>query len=340
MTPPGRGIHDPPGLPPSDFDPVSNPGDRARLEEFWLPSRPDPEREPELHGHWREMFSWPLRFVLAGSQPAEQPVTTALLATTRLPGPPAAAGFETSSNWSGAYILPNRGDRFSRVVGRWAAPEVKPGTGPNPADLPFRCSVWIGLDGKKAWTRSMPQVGTVHAVARDGTPEEPRLWWQWWVRGGHSAPHDISGVPIRAGDEVLCSLTVVSPHEVRFHVKNRNTGTFAGFAVSEAVPLRGATAEWVVEQPSDPGDDPGALEGGRELAPLFPLPDYGSVLFRQCAAQAAAAPGLEGRCRPLRTPRLIRLSQLLTRPTRKTLVSVPSRRNQEPGGLRVAYRVP
>lgn len=339
MTPPGRRIHDPPGLPPSDFDPVNNPGDRARLEEFWLPSRPDPEREPGLHEHWREMFSGPLRFVLAGSRPAGQPVTTALLAL-RLPALPATASFETSSNWSGAYILPNRGARFSRIVGRWKAPEVKPGTGPNPSGLPFRCSIWIGLDGKKAWTKSMPQVGTVHTVARDGTPEEPKLWWQWWIRDGHSAPHDISGVPIRAGDDVLCSLTVVSPHLVRFHVKNRNTGTLAGFAVSEPVPLRGATAEWIVEQPSDPQDDPKAVKRGRELEPLFPLPDYGSVVFKHCAAQAATAPGLASRCQPLRMPRLIRMSQLLTRPTRKTLISVPSRRDRKPGELKVVYRVP
>ena len=339
MTPPGRGIHDPPGLPPTDFDPVNNLGDRMRLEEFWLPPCPDPEREPELHEHWREMFSWPLRFVLAGSRPIEQPVTTALLAL-RVPGPPATAGFETSSNWSGAYVLPNRGDRFSRVVGRWEAPRVKPGTGPNPPGLPFRCSIWIGLDGKKTWTKSMPQVGTVHTVARDGTPEDPKLWWQWWIRDGHSAPHDISGVPIRAGDEVLCSLTVVSPHQVRFHVKNCNTGTFAGFAVSEPMPLRGATAEWVVEQPSDPPDSPKVGNSRRELEPLFPLPDYGSVLFRHCAAQAAAAPGVGGRYHPLRTPRLIRMSQLLTQPTRKAVISVPSRRNQKLGELRVTYRAP
>lgn len=339
MTPSGRRIHDPPGLPPPDFDPVNNSADRARLEEFWLPSRPDPEREPELHEHWREMFAGRLRFVLAGSQPAKQPVTTALLAM-RLPGPPATAGFETSSNWSGAYILPNRGDRFSRVVGGWKAPEVKPGTGPNPSGLPFRCSIWIGLDGKKRWTGSMPQVGTVHAVAPDGTPEEPKLWWQWWIRDGHSAPHDIPGVPVRAGDEVLCSLTAVSPHLVRFHVRNRNTGTFAGFAVSEPVPLRGATAEWVVEQPSDPQGDPRAVKGRREGEPLFPLPDYGSVAFRHCAAQAGAAPGFGNRYHPLRTPRLIRMSQLLTQPTRKALISVPSRRGQQPGELRVSYRAP
>ncbi len=283
------------------------------------------------------MFSGPLRFVLAGSRPAKQPITTDLLAA-RLPGPPTAAGFETSSNWSGAYILPNRGDRFSRVVGRWKAPKVKPGTGPNPSGLPFRCSIWIGLDGKKRWTRSMPQVGTVHTVARDGTPEDPKLWWQWWVRDGHSAPHDISGVPIRAGDEVLCSVTVVSPHEVRFHVKNRNTGTFAGFAVSEAMPLYGATAEWVVEQPSDPPDRPKGASNRQGPEPLFPLPDYGSVVFKRCAAQAAAAPGLEGRCHSLGTPRLIRMSQLLAQPTRKALISVPSRRNQKPGELRVTYR--
>lgn len=337
MTPSGRCIHDPPGLPPSDFDPIGNPGDRARLEEFWLPSRPDPEREPELHEHWQEMFSGPLRFVLAQSQPAEQPTTTDLL-TTRLAGPPATASFETSSNWSGAYILPNCGDRFSRVVGCWKAPKIKPGTGSDPSALPFRCSVWIGLDGKKPWTKSMPQIGTVHTVARDGTPEDAKLWWQWWTRDGRSTPHDIPGVPVRAGDEVLCSLTVMSPHQVRFHVKNRNTGTFAGFAVCEPIPLLGSSAEWIVEQPSDPPDSPKVVNGRLESGPLFPLPDYGSVVFKHCAAQAATAPGLGSHYHPLRTPRLIRMSQRLAQPTRNALTSMPSRRDGRPGELRVAYR--
>lgn len=340
MPPAGRSIHHPPALPPADFDPVNSPEDRARLAEFWLPSRPDPEREPELYEHWREMFSGPLRFVPA-EPPRDEPTVPnrALDATVRVMGVP--ANFETSSNWSGAYILPNRGNRFTRIVGRWEVPEVRPGVGFEPAALPFRCSIWIGLDGKRRWTKSMPQVGTVHTVARDGTLETPKLWWQWWLRDGRSAPHDITGVPIRIGDVVLCSLTVVSPHQVRFHVKNRNTGDFAGLAVREPIPLRGSSAEWIVEQPAEPPIEPRVMvDGELDTGPLFPLPDYGSVLFERCAAQAAAVPGGDGRYHPLRVPRLIRMVQVVRQPTRSAVVSVPGRRSGGAGKFRVTYRAP
>lgn len=347
MTPSSRRIHDPSALPPPDFDPIENLDDRTRLEEFWLPSRPDPERESELYEHWREMFSGPLRFVSAKAQPPEpqlpEPQPTVLpmrtdLLSTRVSSPLTTTSFETSSNWSGAYILPNRGSRFVRIIGRWQTPEIKPGAGLDTSALPFRCSVWIGLDGKKRWTTSVPQVGTVHTVSRDGVPDVPKLWWQWWVRDGHSEPHNISGVPIRVGDIVLCSLTVVSLHHVRFHVKNRNTGDLAGFAVYEPTPLRGSSAEWIVEQPADPSHKPAMVNGVRQLDPLFPLPNYGSVLFEHCAAQSATGSSLDRQYHPLRTPRLIRMSQSLAQPTRKAVISLPHRRGEKPNELRVTYR--
>ena len=46
-------------LPPDGFDPIGSVVDADRLEEFWLPARPDPQLEPELYGHWEEMFSGP-----------------------------------------------------------------------------------------------------------------------------------------------------------------------------------------------------------------------------------------------------------------------------------------
>lgn len=314
---------DPPALPPPGFDPIRNPADRARLEEFWLPSMPDPDHEAELYEHWKEMFSEPLRFVWAKSQPFF------------------VNPFETSPNWSGAYVLPENALRYTRVTGRWEVPQVSVGTGPNPYSLPYRCSIWIGLDGKKRWTRSMPQVGTAHTIQLDGTVEDPTFWWQWWLRDGISEPHNISGVPIAVGDVVLCNLTAVSPTFVRFHVKNRNTGSFATIGVFEPHSLLGSSAEWIIERPANPaGPSVSSAMGAPNHGPLFPLPDYGVVTFTRCATRAELEPGTGVQHGLPWEPRLIRMVQTFPQPTRSEVISMPTRRGQAPRAVRLAYRRP
>jgi len=320
---PGREIRDPP-LPPKGFDPTT--ADPLLLKEFWLPSRPDPDLEPELYEHWAEMFSEPLLFVSAGSQEAPLSGSNSYC---RVAGP-----LDTSRNWSGAYVLPHGGKRFTRVVGRWQVPNIRPGSGPNPKSLPFRCSVWIGLDGKKAWTRSMPQVGTLQTLRTDGSAEDPTLWWQWWLRHGQSAPRNITGVSVRSGDVVLCSLSVVSANEVRFHVKNKHTGYFATVAVSEPEPVHGSSAEWILERPADEGLSRGPSDPG----PLFPLPDYGTITFECCAARAEGATGNQAQHRFPWRPQLIRMAQTVSNPSRSAIISIPTRHGQPAGTLQVTYR--
>ena len=156
------------------------------------------------------------------------------------------------------------------------------------------------------------------------------------MRNRPSAPQDITGVPIKFGDVVLCSLTVMSPNLVCFHVKNRDTGSFATIAVFEPEPVRGATAEWVVERPADADLSSGGLDPG----PLFPLPDYGTVMFERCAARTEVLPGSGNAHRFHWQPRIIRMVQPLARPTRTALISKPNRRGQPPRTLKVAYRHP
>jgi hypothetical protein len=316
----------PPSLPPDAFDPVANDTDRAKLEELWLPSRPDPELEPELYEHWREMFSGPTRFVQADSQEAPLSASNSFGRITGC--------FETSRNWSGAYLLPHRANRFTRVVGRWQVPNVRLGSGPNPNSLPFRCSVWVGLDGKNAWAVSMPQVGTLQTIDAQGAPIDPTLWWQWWVKDGQSAPYNITGVPVRSGDVVLCSLTVMSSTFVRFHVKNKHTGYFATVAVSGLAPVYGSSAQWIVERPADE-----KLSGGlTDPGPLFPLPDYGAITLDRCAARAESAPGSGAQQSTPWHPQLINMVQTLSGPTRSAVISAPARRDQPPNTLLVTYR--
>lgn len=321
-------ISEPPALPPATFDPVANPTDRARLEEFWLPSRPDPAIEPELYAHWEEMFSGATRFVRAGSQEAPLSASNSYCRI--------AGSLETSRNWSGAYVLPYGANRFTRIVARWAVPNVALGSGPNPNLLPFRCSVWIGLDGKKGWTRSMPQIGTLQTVDAQGAAVDPTLWWQWWVKDGQSAPYNITGIPVRSGDVVLCSLTVMGPTLVRFHVKNKNTGNFATIAVSGPAPVYGSSAEWIVERPADEQLSSGVNDAG----PLFPLPDYGTVMFEHCTVLAESSPASGAQQNIPWHPRLINMVQTFSNPTRNAVISSPTRHAELSRTFEVTYRAP
>ena len=73
--------------------------------------------------------------------------------------------FETSTNWSGAYVTSNRFKKFVQIWGFWRVPEhldlpplgktvTRPG-------LPYTCSNWIGLDGQRRYfNSSLPQMGT------------------------------------------------------------------------------------------------------------------------------------------------------------------------------------
>ena len=349
MMPAIRGVLEPPELPPDGFDPIGDLGDRLELERYWLPPCPDEDKAPELFKHWREMFLGPLCFKRARSRRAQPPIRRPPASITsrfsRLFVPRgslrrgAAITLPTtgsSRNWSGAYLLPNHGERLTQVVGRWDLPRVRPGAEFGPADLPFRCSVWIGLDGKKRWSESMPQMGTEHTVGRDGVEEEPKLWWQWWLRDGPSSPFYIDGVGVRAGDTVLCSVTAVSANLVRFHVKNKNTGEFAGLAVSEPVALRGSSAEWIVEQPSRPE----VVDGLPQAGPLFPLPDFDRVVFRNCAASASVGDGPGGRYRPLNASRLVRMVRTLRGPSRSAVIYRPARRGQGEAAILVMPRLP
>jgi hypothetical protein len=273
-----------PKLPPEGFDPLK--ADAAELGNYWLPPRPDPTLQPELFAHWEEMFSPPPTFVRSQSVPRTRPVPSQSVPRTdpdvsNMPDAPrlwAGAGrLEDSRNWSGAYLDSNASP-FCRVVGAWTIPTVRPGVPPQEDPrLPFQFSMWIGLDGKKQWTKSMPQVGSEHGVDRvDPRGQWHFLWWQWWQRRdgqGPELPYIIEGVRVKPGNRVLCSLTVMSPECVRIHVINRTTGHFATVQLKGDEPVRGGTAQWVVERQSD-------FRVSADV--LHPLPDFTEVTFDRC----------------------------------------------------------
>jgi Peptidase A4 family len=318
-------------LPPEGFDPVRNPKDVDRLAEFWLPERPDHKKQPDLYAHWHEMFSPLPTFVKARSLPRHKPHVS------NMPNVPprlrAGAGLlESSRNWSGAYLDCTNANPFRRVVGAWTIPAVNPGIRQkDDLDLPFQCSAWIGIDGKKQWTESMPQVGTEHGIGSGGRRHH-FLWWQWWQRRpgrDPELPFIIRGVPVKPGDRVLCSLTLVTPERVRIHVVNRKTNLFATVEVTADEPVRGGTAEWVVERQSD-------FRRGPDV--LHPLPDFTEVTFDHCAVE-----GLDAAVPPQHwVPRYIQLTQIMRNPDEQARLAIISRPavQEEARTVKVVYQSP
>lgn len=336
-------FRDPPALPPSTFDPVNNAADAAKLEQFWLPSMPDPQKQPELYEHWKEMLSPPMTFVPADAKAvnASKPRPTALQlvaagSPAHLHGSPLGfllnAGPPTSWNWSGAFLEASDSRIFSRVAAAWTVPSIKTGvrSALEPPGVPFRCSTWIGIDGRGG-TDSMPQLGTVHKLTAEGT-QEHGLWWQWWRRGyskPDGLPHDVTGVAIDVGDRVMCSLVAIARDVMRMHFVNRTKGLFATLQVNGAAPIKGLTAEWILERPADftravTPDDPG---------PRHPLPDIGTVAMDKCVADFGTLPV------PTWSPQFIELVQQFSNPDLTRVICRPSSVDGR-GTLRFTYLRP
>jgi hypothetical protein len=236
---------------------------------------------------------------------------------------------ESSRNWSGAYLESRNANPFARIVGAWTIPTIKPGVRQEEdGDKDFQFSMWIGLDGKMPWTKSMPQVGSEQGF-KNGEQVQ-HLWWQWWQRPppgeDPEKPVKIRGVKIKPGDRVLCSLSVMSPTCVRLHVVNRTKGKFATVQLTAMEPVLGVTSEWVLERQSD-------FQVSADF--LYPMPDYGHATFDHCVSENQAPAALE----PVWMPRYIRLLQILRTARRAVIISKPDLR-QKARTVRLSYRRP
>ena len=179
--------------------------------------------------------------------------------------------FESSSNWSGAYITANHNRRFLQIWGAWTIPvemQLPPGPFQGPHGETYVCSNWIGLDGQRRYLdSSLPQIGTQSTLQGDGTTTA-EAWVQWWARGGLNDPPILLPVGfVSPGDDVLCVLTALSPQTVIFVMVNLSATPWpTAIAVKGSAPLvtlpngttveptiAGATAEWIVERPEDLG---------------------------------------------------------------------------------------
>ena len=322
-------------LPPEGFDPLL--ATDAQLDRYGLPSRPSRETEPDFFQFWTRLLSKPYK-VIATEFMMRENARLPLVPITRVGGG-GRRGFhliENSRNWSGAYIIPERSDKFVYVTGTWRVPApALPPVLPEDAAASdeYQSSTWVGIDGHQRYPMSsMPQIGTSQILDGGGTMTT-YAWWQWWSLDDNYPPDNrnnppvpIPTIPVSANDEIIAGLTLRSADEVQFFIKNQTTGLFTTFLVvapGAILPL-GSTAEWILERPTVIGDHR-----------LYPLPNYDHVVFRDCFAQSAASIGAPATIRRLDRPRLIRMFESLPAPHRTSFVSLP--RKLSSSSIRVSY---
>jgi hypothetical protein len=244
-------------LPPGVLDPDD-------IRALGLPSRPDPVATPRLAQAWEAALSPMPHFLLLDREsptprPGETWVPKLQARMLRRFGSETGGGLSgptlafpgrwgTSRNWSGAVIAARDGGRFTRVVGAWKVPEAKLRNPPVPASRlhgdAYKQSVWVGFDGYRLCSRSMPQAGTTSAwdpeqaekAAAEGKEYNGTyyLWAQWWVREQWYGEAEIDGFVVQPGDRIEVTLEVMADRkDVRFVVFNRGRDdTVPPFAVT------------------------------------------------------------------------------------------------------------
>ena len=217
-----RGFPVPDGL----FDPST--ASPALLREYGLPPRPDPNSQPQLRQVWDRGFGAPLRLKEFQFDAGLVEATTYRLHFRQAHELPfAETRFETSLNWSGAYITANRDRQFLQIWGVWRVPDnlrLPPAPFQGPIGIDYMCSNWIGLDGQRLYfDSSLPQIGTSSTLPAGGGPTTAQAWTQWWARGNMYAVPVPLGLGVAPGNQVLSVLTAWDPQTVILVMVNLST---------------------------------------------------------------------------------------------------------------------
>lgn len=217
---------------------------------------------------------------------------------------------DSSRNWSGA-VCPSYGPRFQLVVGAWKVPLTPKLPDPITPLHEHRCSMWVGLDGHRRWTQSLPQVGVTITFRVGSKVPMLHAWTEWFVGGGGGNYDVIDFFPVGLGDSMIGGVVAFDPANVMLFLMNEVTHTVHIQPYTSKVPMREASAEWVVERPSP----------FLALDKPDPLCDYGEVVFTDCIAVSSP-----NTVRTLRGARLVRMVDRKTNPQRTYFISVPTKR--------------
>jgi hypothetical protein len=318
---------------------------------------PGPRAAPELAARWKS-----LRRTRASGQMKPRPEVdhrhrSQIPRASNTGRAFGGSAWESSSNWSGAILTARDGERFSAVTGRWTVPDARasesatpPIPGPDAAPPSRRCSVWIGLDGHRLISRSLPQIGTTTAeIFENGQRRvEAYAWAQWWVRGEQFGEMQFEGFKVSPGQDVTCWLALHDENRAVLCIRNERTGAEDGVlwrsgpaeagappnaamqVHPEAAPVAGMAAVWIVERP--------AVMFREDL---YPLPDFDRVDFTGCIA-GVRAPGQPfeevADLRALDGRRLVRMFEQRAAPWRAPRISVPDPPGKDRTALAVRYQ--
>lgn len=272
-----------------------------------------------------------------------------------------------SPNWSGA-VLCAAGGRFTGLSARWRLPALAdirlppgadPHAPPSPTVTSYKASVWIGLDGHRACSPSLPQIGTTIALHHDpekkiegatpldGTDYVVEIygWTQWWVRSKSGRDGyvevKIPGFPLSPGEEVTCWLSMPDPDDAFMRIARGSDSGFwqtlwtdkpDGLAMAKLVdrrrdPVAGSAACFVLERPAVHRGPPGpGAPAVPEPYELYALPDFGRITMTDCWAleRPLDGPGIaRARLRDLSTRREIRLQEMRPGPHRTEIRVAP-----------------
>jgi hypothetical protein len=207
---------------------------------------------------------------------------------------------ETSRNWSGAVISsPYRSRPFDFLIGTWKVPDFHlPAQG---TENEYACSTWIGFDGHRRNSRSLPQLGTVQQLIDDSTGsynKSVRAWWQWWHPDDINGPNydDFSNFSVGINEKIIACLFSIPNIGVLMKMANFNTREATKSVLVPAprpdLEPRTLDAECVLERPK------------RVVYPYtnFVTPDFDPTTFR-CYATVRG----EITSRTMRGGRLIRM---------------------------------
>lgn len=262
-----------------------------------------------------------------------------------------ATRWGSSINWSGAIMTARDGHAFRAVAARFVVPRPRlPAGAPPPATLAGRAnaysaSIWVGLDGHRSATPSLPQagiaIGRVFDRAANAERDEIYAWAQWWTAGNLEGEARFKDFRVRADDLVTIWVSLEADGASYFRIRNETLGTDAiscwtpaglplgeegahMHAISARPAVFGSAASFVVERPMAlaPREE---FERTDQRDLLYPLPDYGAVEFFDCRA-VMGPPGAErnSRLRDLGGRRLIRMFRQEPAPWRAVVQSSPA----------------
>ena len=316
-----------PHTPPVDFNPLT--ASDEELSGFAIMPRPDRASDPVGYQYWLRLFGAPATFVV----PQGQEVQARFLLRPTSPSQKllsinGASRYQTSRNWSGAYIVPTDATKFVLVAGQWTIPKLAPpSVSQEPGTNEYVCSTWVGLDGQRRYLNSsLPQAGTMQTLTVDGESQQTSAiaFFQWWdVETGGTFLH-LTGLPVKPGDEMVCAVWAQSATRAIGYLRNDSTRQMA--IVSASAPfvalgknppvelmISGGTAEWVLERPMVFGE-----------SSLYAFPNFGTTTFT-CWAGAARSSGSPQVWHDLRQARFIRLYEARNSRLHTAFLSMPAK---------------